>query len=409
MLLTQTTTNYNDNVYNFKYPAWWYYQSMGPAYQNIGFEMDNVNFSSSGFANTGTATAYFKEGDELELTSHHNKRAWVDTLTSTTIRAIDRDGAPVTGTYNVKIIRSGQRNLTTTDMATITTLTNPLTALRSNAYENVLQAGAVEFTNLRKAYCDCISDSSGTLPYTDNPYVSGARGNWRPLRSYTHLTQRSHSNYDNNTNIRKDGVFTSYTPYYKLYAGQWKEDQKDWTYVSEVTEYDVHDQELENKDALGRYSSASFGYNQSMALSVAANAQYKEQGFDGFEDYSFNPCADDHFKYSGVTPTTEDAHTGRYSLKVMSGHPQTLQRQLVPECPSPYACSLSITTAADGDATDIGTANGQAPYSYNWDIQSGSPSIALTATGLQVTGSSYTIEFTVTDAKGCTALKVVKK
>lgn len=410
VLLTQTTTNYNDNVYNLKYPAWWYYESMGPAYQNIGVEMDHVTFNASGVAAVGTAASYFKAGDELALYSPHSKKAWVDTLTATTIRAIDRDGAPVTGTYDLKVIRSGKRNLTTVDMATITTLTNPLPALRSNVYENVLQAGAVEFTNQRKAYCDCLSDSTNsTLPYTSNPYVSGVKGNWRPLRSYTHLTQRSHSNYDNNTDIRKDGVFTSYSPYYKMYSGQWKQDAKDWTYVSEVTEYDVHDQELENRDALGRYSSASFGYNQSMALSVAANAQYKEQGFDGFEDYSFNPCADDHFKYSNVTPTTEDAHTGRYSLKVTSGHPQTLQRQLVPECTDPDNCRLAITTAVSGGSLNVGTSNGQAPYSFNWEVRSGSPSVYLTSSGLQVNGSSYGVEITVTDAKGCTALKVVNK
>ena len=295
----------------------------------------------------------------------------------------------------------------TTDMATITTLTNPITSLKSNIYENVLQAGAVEFSDERKTHCDCIGAPGGAIPATTNPYIEGTKGNWRPLKSYTHLTNRSQSNYDNNTNIRKDGVFTSYNPFYKQVGSGWLINPKDWTYVSQVTEFNQFGEELENQDALGRFSSATFGYNQSMALSVAANSEYKEQGFDGFEDYNFNPCADDHFKYAGVTPSTTESHTGKYSLKVSNGAPKTMTKQINPDCIPVLACNIVINlTTKEGGSTTVTLTGATAPVSVSWNVISGSPVIS-TASGLTIIGTNYLIELSVTDSNGCTATKTI--
>src|SRR5690606_37396969 len=98
------------------------------------------------------------------------------------------------------------------------------------------------------------------------------------------------------------------------------------------------------KDALNRYSSASFGYNQTQALSVAANAQYKEQGFDGFEDYSYNPCADDHFKLGTVNDlTTLESHTGKRSLLVGAGSNKTYTKDLT-ACVPVSNCNLALAS-----------------------------------------------------------------
>lgn len=411
VLLTATTTNYNDIVYNLKYPAWWYYESMGPAYQNIGFEMGAV-FNLSGVCSTGTSNlaGYFREGDEVALSSNiGNIMGWVTAVTSNSVTVVKKDGTPVSGSYRMRVLRSGQRNMITVDMATITTLSNPLGALKGNAYENVLQAGAVEFSNSRKTFCDCETTPGSAIPYTTNDYITGKKGSWRPLRSYTHLTARSHSNYDNNTNIRKDGVFTSYSPFYKWTAGKWEKDPDDWTYVSEVTAFNTIGEELENKDALGRYSSATFGYNQSMALSVAANSMQKEQAFDGFEDYTFRPCADSHFRIDSVQPVTTDAHTGRYSLKISGGTPKTFRRQLVEICNDSTGCLLTMNvTEVSASIYTISSTLGLAPYSYDWKIISGSPSVSITTTGIKITGAGCEVKVSITDSKGCTSTQTLK-
>lgn len=413
VLLTETTTNFNDKVYSFKYPAWWYYENMGAAYQNIGFEMDAT--FTAGIANVGSAAVYFREGDELAIPANpvNNRVGWVTKVTGNTIEAIDKSGAPINVTSTIKVIRSGKRNTMVIDMATITTLTNPINSLNSNIYQNVIQAGAVEFSNKRKTYCDCITSNGSPIPKTTNPYILGTKGNWRPLKSYTHLTGRNQSNYNTNTNIRKDGMFTSYTPYYKLLNGSWQMDTKDWTYVSEVTVFNTFGEELENKDALNRYSSATFGYNQSMALSVASNSQYKEQGFDGFEDYDFNPCMDDHFKFKGVTPTANESHTGKYSLKVPAGTTQKLTRQIAEACIDSSACKLAIVFSdvdriGGSPSIDVRGIYANGAVSLTWNIISGSPQIVPLSSGqIRVTGSDFKIEFTVTDSNGCKATKTL--
>jgi hypothetical protein len=410
VLLTQTTTNYNDHVYNLKYPAWWYYENMGPAYKNIGLSM-NVSLNSSGEGNLGSKVSFFREGDELMLSQGSTKvMGWISAINGNNITVLKKDGTPVSGTYFLRVYRSGARNTTSADMAVITTLTNPLTALRSNSYENVLQASAVEFSNDHKTFCDCGPATGITLPDISNPYITGTKGIWKPFRSYTHLSGRSKSNYDGNTNVRKDGVFTSYTPFYKWSASAWKKDAKDWTYVSEVTEYNPVGEELENKDALGRYSSATFGYNQSMALSVAANSMYKEQGFDGFEDYDFNACPDNHFKFSNIVPSREDAHSGRYSLKVSSDSSKTLIKQLAVACEETNGCNILLNLFTESGMNMISVENGTAPYSYVWNVSSGNPSVVLGSNGLVISGSgSSTLEITVTDAKGCSTSRTVTR
>lgn len=407
VLLTQTTTNYNDKIYSFKYPAWWYYSGMGPSYQNLGYE-ENVNISSGLF--NSTSPSLFMEGDEVALTpgSGPGIVGWVNTISGSSISVIQKNGNLVpSGSYNLKLIRSGKKNNLTTDMATITTLTDPLTSLLSNSYQNVLQASAVEFSNKRKAHCDCISKNT-ILPLTTNPYVNGTKGTWRPLKSYTHLTNRSQSNLNNNSNIRKDGMFESYNPYYKLTSGSWQVDSKNWTYVSEVSEFNVFGQEVENKDALGRYSSATFGYNQTMALSVAANSQFKEQGFDGFEDYKFNPCIDDHFKFLIPDTVNSESHTGLYSIKVAAGTPVTMTKQLNTNCVEVSDCNLELSKkyVATEKAWYVTSTGGTLPFNISYNILSGAssnPQITITASGIKITSTGpYTLEVTVTDDKGCT-------
>jgi hypothetical protein len=416
-LLNQTTTNYNDNIYTFKYPAWWHYDQMGPAYENLGVEQTGVNIVGSGASTNISATYLFKEGDEVIFkSSTNNYYGWVFNVGSSSVTFIRKDGSFIpAGTYDIKIVRSGKRNNLTTDMATITTLNDPLLSLASNAYQNILQASAVEFSNKRLTHCDCISKNT-VIPFTTNPYVAGTKGTWRPLKSYTHLTTRSQSNLNNNTDIRKDGVFESYSPYYKLSAGTWQVDPSNWTYVSEVTEFNVFGQEVENKDALGRFSSATFGYNQTIALSVAANSQFKEQGFDGFEDYRFNPCIDDHFKFSLPDTIRSESHTGKYSLRVKSGSPKTLSKQLNLNCVDTSGCKVVFTLSNGFTANSkvVTASGGAAPYNFTWTVISGSStslSVTLfTANSVYVFGSGpYLVQINVTDAAGCTQTITLKK
>ncbi|MEP6793779.1 MAG: hypothetical protein ABJB16_05590, partial [Saprospiraceae bacterium] len=385
-LLTETTTDFNDKVYSLTYPAHWYYDGMGPAYRNIGYQKSIVSFSNLGEAVITNAPVYFAEGDELALsktpaTNPPGKRiGWVSEVNPSSIKVIKRDGTPITGTFNVKVNKSGRTNQQAVPMATITTRSNPLVNFQSNIYEEVLQAQAMEFTNSWRTFCDCFDGSSSSS--TTNPYILGTKGMYKNKKSYLHLTGRTQSNYDNNTNIRTDGVFESYTPFYKLNAGHWEKDDQNWTYTSEVTEFSPFGAELENKDALGRYSAAIYGYNQTFPTAVAANSKYGQIGFDNFEDYDFSKCADNHFKFRNNTLNVNNiqSHTGRYSIKVKSGSPVNMTKQLHP-CDTILACDLQLDTLYRDNAICFTVHGGTPPYIFDWTINGCDLNVSISDSG----------------------------
>ena len=365
VLLTQTTTDYNDKVYSLTYPAYWYYDGMGAAYKNIGFNKAGITFSN-GSATVSNALTYFAEGDEIALsTGSTDIVAWVISVGPNTVQAVDRSGSVVSGSF-IRVLRSGRRNQQGVPMASITSLSNPLTAVQSNNYDNVLQAQAMEFTNGWKTFCDCFNNSDQTQ--TSNPYVLGIKGMYKNKKSYLYLTGRTQSNYDNNTNIRKDGVFTSYNPFYKMSDGNWVMDSRNWTFTSEVTEFSPFGAELENVDALGRYSAATYGYNQTFPTAVAANSRYSDIGFDNFEDYSFSACADNHFKFNNYISNVSQnqSHTGRNSIKVMNGTPVNMTKQLL-VCDS-LPCNLQLLSSYNATTKQYSytISGGTPPYQFDW-------------------------------------------
>lgn len=176
---------------------------------------------------------------------------------------------------------------------------------------------------------------------TINPYLAGIFGNWRAKKEYLYDTARTNNNINAVANIRDDG-------YYLQFAGNlWKKPvgtESFWSIVSsliapgrwewqnEVMNFSAYGHEVENKDILGNYSAAVYGYKNTLPVAVAQNAHYKEVGFDGFEDYYLpqtSPCVQGHFKFdnAGVSEiSTDDAHTGRFSLKITPTTSQTTTR-----------------------------------------------------------------------------------
>lgn len=199
------------------------------------------------------------------------------------------------------------------------------------------------------ANCVVVNNSSPgcgiTTGTTVNPYVQGLRGNWRPVRSYLYQAER-----EQQLNIRNDGIIITrdhvsglpiaFQPFWNPNGSQpWSADPAYWTFTSEVTQYSPFGAELETRDALGRYSAAQYGYNQSLPVAVAANARYRDIAFDGFEDYDFYPnsmlCGHLEFISNTTNRVTTEHHTGRYSMKVLPNTPVQTSRRLTAEvCPT---------------------------------------------------------------------------
>jgi hypothetical protein len=168
-----------------------------------------------------------------------------------------------------------------------------------------------------------------------NPYEDGVLGDWRKWKSSAFLIDRKQTSTQ--TNTRKDGTFSTFEPFWYVdnNSGQWaKSSNNHWVSASQVTKYSPYGNELEDRDALGNYSSEIFGYNHSLVTAVASNARYNQIGFDNFEDYSSAPeggCTFfSHWNFNSAGASIDNSyansHSGRTSMKLYPGNQASVTR-----------------------------------------------------------------------------------
>jgi hypothetical protein len=109
-----------------------------------------------------------------------------------------------------------------------------------------------------------------------------------------------------------------------------------WTISNQITRLNKKGLEIETKNALNIYSSALYGYNTSLPIAIANNAQSSEMIYEGFEDKSYNAnlqmgaspnCTQKAVDFSSMsgarvintTSTRFTAHTGKNVLEIGSG------------------------------------------------------------------------------------------
>jgi hypothetical protein len=397
ILLTQTTNEYDDQYFSFNFPAYWSYDGMSQAAKNADF-ISGIEKSNDSYKFTGSAIAadYLINGDEVFITGFDaednriDTRAWIVKVSGTNFKLLDINGKLIRNvdkSGKIKVIRSGHRNMQMASMASITSMRNPLYNYDANnnivsvktkivddngklfesadANNRIVNASAVSYNDIWPSQCECnlpkmTFDTSGNLQYeyekaatSDddadaanfyNPYLYNILGNWRANKSYAFLTGR---NYTQDPTPRKTGFFADFYPLYVMLENNSKwgisdTNLKKWTYASEVTQYNPYGQEVENRDALERYSSAIYGYNNRLPVAVASNTKYSELASDGFEDYDSNPDCEkaSHFDYKAqlkqndVSVTTAQSHTGRKSLRVAPSQKAVVKKQVILCLPS---------------------------------------------------------------------------
>lgn len=184
---------------------------------------------------------------------------------------------------------------------------------------------------------DCCQDCLPPDNKIINPYTNAIKGIWRKKADYAFHAKRTIST---NPKIRKDGVFDEYYPFWSYSSGAKnyvKATGTNWQKANEVTMYNPYGNEIENKDALGIYSSAIYAYNYRLPVAVAKNTKYTQLAYDGFEDYGMfavmGTCPESHwsFEWSRTTSTLDYslAHSGKVSLKVPANHSEMVARKVV--------------------------------------------------------------------------------
>ena len=405
VLLTSVNNGFRDTVYNFTYPAHWVYKGMGQAYKNLGYVSAVSRTFNDGYCTTLT-NSQLVEGDEvIVIQSGNYLKGWVTESGAQGIRILKKDGSPINGTISyLKVIRSGNRNLQSTPVGTITLMKNPLNTLSGNVFDEVLNAQSIEYGDAWRTFCDCYDAGNS------NPYITGLKGNWNPKATYLHLSDRTQTFENNNTNIRKDGLMESFLPFFRLSNGKWGINKENWTYTSEVSEFSPFGQPIETVDALNRYSTTQIGYNQTLPVAVAANAMRKESGFDGFEDYLYESCPDGHFRIGTINNLVDTiSHTGRYSIAVTSGNPVIFQKQIAEACDK-NTCKIDYELIEDpsypGDRHYKVIL--KSVYGYNVDYEIIYGNVQLKVTDVSGTleylfegGNKYKVKLIITDSLGC--------
>ncbi len=368
VLLTETVNEYDDQYYNFNFPAYWGYGGMAQASKNIG--ASGTLTKNGAFFNYGdnvNVRDFFTFGDELLIDDGSEPmKVWVAGFNDSDkgVAFINRKGEIVGKdegdgtTIDFKVIRSGYRNQQSANMASITMMKNPIggriggnigtldfTQSSDGTMDDlrIVNASAVKYEDFWNAQCEgglksLHEDDLNEVEignYGFNPYVENIKGEWRAKKSYAYLVERTKAVNGESTEAfnRREGYFKSFEPFYTLEGTEWKmivpDDSKEWTFASEVTQYSPYGMEIENRDALKRYSSAQYGYNYTLPTAVASNSMYRFMGADNFEDtYYPEEPGQHHFNFrnaidgdgdGGIDVTDERSHSGRMSLLIPAG------------------------------------------------------------------------------------------
>jgi hypothetical protein len=248
-----------------------------------------------------------------------------------------------------------------------------------------------------------------------NPYFTGALGNWRAQSSRVFQTDREHLTGTpavlGSTNIRKSGAYSLFTAFweYDNVSNSWKQttNTSRWIAPSEVTQVNLKGVEVENKDALNRYSGALYGYLESLPVAVASNSKANEIAFDGFEDYGFDlQCtysaancdsltAPFNFKNllnSSVVRTNEEAHTGKYSLKVSGSNGVLITRSVVDALQASYPF-FTVSSSGQYLLNPAGSVKRFSPiagkkYIFSCWVKDGNENSASTSARVVINGNS---------------------
>jgi hypothetical protein len=407
-ILTKTNNDFGDDVYTLNIPAYWRYDEMGPSYKNTGIELNDIRFLN-GYAQFPSADKFFVAGDVILVeSSSFQEKAWVLEVDNSQFLAVTKSGTPITASNaRIKIIQSGAKNLQSTNMMSITSLQNPIAGIASSIYDDVLSASAVEFDQNWKKYCGCSSAA------TTNPFISGERKLHEAKRTWTYVSERTQQNVDNNVDSRNDGVYSHFTPFYRLSANKnWEIDPANWNYAQEITVSSPFGQPLESSNPLSIFSSRTIGYRQTKVKAEAINAQYREIAVDDFEDYD-GICEDNHFRITDSAPdiVTFNYHTGRRSIRINQGDSVEYVTNL-DWCPGD--CNIKINLDSVSTGTDysgpktyvLSASGGEAPYSSSWALHSGYAQIdpAGTPNLIQLKKwpqNSVSFQVQLTDNSGC--------
>ncbi|MBL7757939.1 MAG: hypothetical protein JNL59_11100, partial [Chitinophagaceae bacterium] len=206
VLLSRTSNEFKDPVYQFSYPAWWVESGMAPAYKNIDMIYKGVLFRN-GMIEGGSTEMLdnFESGDEIFILDADDKGPlenfacvvagyplripvsterliWAVDMrkdgrnTTRKFIFLDREGKPFNAVNaTIRVVRSGKRNIVSAAVGGFTSLANPLKTVESveriviDETTNVLNAAAMEFKEKWRANDQFYSQDTTVVTVRQTP------------------------------------------------------------------------------------------------------------------------------------------------------------------------------------------------------------------------------------------------
>jgi hypothetical protein len=230
---------------------------------------------------------------------------------------------------NIKVIRSGAKNQLNESIQSYTGMSKPFDG-NNNLIDNLdklINISAKEFSDTLTAILPKYDTLENPTTFDSlNIYVNGTRQIKRVSKEYAYIKDRYYQSTSSrnaglfsalalwrvgvvgdchikeifcpnvfpgpgNTSPVADHVYRYLTYIVPEYINDYNflvphtQDDPNWVTARTVTKYSPWGFEMENKDAIGNYTAALYGYNQQLPVALAQNARQQEIMFDGFEDY----------------------------------------------------------------------------------------------------------------------------
>ncbi len=368
-LASSLKDEFNDKLYQFSYPSHWYH----PGLREIQNSSTITSYTGTASGNTFTIASgdleeLFAPGDEVLLTNVATPTTTIPaTVISTgqlSLKLINTTGgtspAITSASYSIKLVTTNRSNRLGESMQNAVTKKAISVAPAAPfvfPVSEILSASAITYRDKHNVRCgtppvDKEKNNQVAPGSTINPYKYGVMGDLVLDAQLSWQSERINNTHDHG--IRFDGAYTEYTPYYSFDAAdnvkKWKTIPSlgNWRRMGEARLYNEYGVPQEGVDQLNIPSAVVHGYSNKLELmpvAQAVNAHKQDIGFDGFEDYTYYssgslPTFDVgnyHFSFmaavnANITQSTEQKHSGLYSLKVNQGATAVLSRAVVTAC-----------------------------------------------------------------------------
>jgi hypothetical protein len=230
--------------------------------------------------------------------------------------------------------------------------------------------------------------------------LSGTHGKWRVESSYVYNTTITPGGSASaNEKIYDDAGCFNFTMF------DWSVNPNnvdEWLKVSEVTKYNPHGNAVEEVDVLGIYATAKYGYKNTKAYLVAANAQYDEVQFESFENtYESDTKFEDDLAVNSIQ-RDQDSHAGKYSAILESGNNFNLKSFEISQ--NIYENGIILKTwvkipkslIGSNNPLTYGISNGTNSYSGNMKCIARTGEWALFSVNIDIQALNYAINDNVT-------------